>query len=126
MRTPNTILAKGSAALMILCALTLCSCSKKTISPAEAKSHIGEDTTVCGTVYQVQLSKSGTVFLNIGSDHPNQPFTAVCFNGTIPYETLKKFESLPVCVTGTIRDYKGKPEITITSLGQITSQSVPK
>jgi hypothetical protein len=123
MRTLKTILAKSPAALAILCALAFCSCSKNTISPTEAKDHIGKDETVCGTVYQVQLSKSGTVFLNIGSDHPNQPFTAVCFHGAIPYETLKQFESLSVCVTGTIRDYKGKPEITITSLSQITTQT---
>ncbi len=120
------MMAKSLAALGILCALVLCSCSKKTISPTEAKDYIGKETTVCGTVYQVQLSKQGNIFLNIGGDHPNQPFTAVCFKGTIPYESLKHFESLPVCVTGTIRDYHGKPEITITSLSQIISQKEAK
>ena len=126
MRTPITILVRGSTALVILCALACCSCSKKSIPATEAKNHIGEDATVCGMVYQVQLSKSGSIFLNIGGDHPNQPFTAVCFKGTIPYESLKNFESLAVCVTGTIRDYKGKPEIMITSLNQITSKSEKK
>ena len=127
MRTPITILVKSPVALAILCALTLCSCSKQpTIPPPEAKFHIGEYASVCGTVYEVRLTKSGNVHLYISRDHPEEHVRAICFRQAIPYESLKHFESLAVCVTGIIDDHYGTPQITVTSLNQIVTQTRTK
>jgi DNA/RNA endonuclease YhcR with UshA esterase domain len=130
MRTRITILVKSSAAGAILCALAFCSCSKQerpTISAIEAKDHILEKATVRGTVYEVRRVKSGNTVLFIDGDNPNHPFAVVSSKAGIPYETLKHFESLTVCVTGTIRtNLQGKPQIAVNSLNQISTQTGPK
>jgi len=98
--------------------LLLSGCGKGGISPAVARSHIGENATVRGRVTQVSASRRGTAFMNMGGSYPNQQFTAVAFH--IPYATLAPYEGKTVSVSGTIKDYKGKPEIILNSLSQIS------
>jgi DNA/RNA endonuclease YhcR with UshA esterase domain len=87
------------------------------ISTTDAKNHIGENAVVKGVVAQVSKSAKA-VFLNFGAAFPNHEFTAVSFN--LPFSALSGFEGKTVSVTGTIKDYKGKPEIIVSNLGQIS------
>jgi hypothetical protein len=90
------------------------------ISALEAKAHVGEVATVTGKVFGVHVTQKGDVFLNIGAVHPNQPFTAVCFQGAIPADDLKKFDGKTVKVTEEIKDYNGQIEIVLERANQIS------
>jgi DNA/RNA endonuclease YhcR with UshA esterase domain len=89
-------------------------------SADEAKHHAGEYATVKGTVYQVFVSKKGTVFLNIDGVYPNNPFSAVIFKGdAVDFPGVNSYEGATVEITGTIKLYQGKPEIILKSPKQI-------
>ena len=91
-----------------------------TLSPQEAKDHVGEVATVVGKVFGVYVSQKGDVFINIGGAHPNQPFTAVCFQEAIPADELKKYDGKTVKVTGKIKEYNGQIEIILDQADQIS------
>ena len=99
-----------------------------TLEPADAASHVGEEATVCGEVTGAKFSdhrKRKPTFIDFGPPHPNQHFTALIWG-----EYRDKFDYLPesllgkrVCVSGTISEHKGKPEIKVTDPSQIRLMS---
>lgn len=112
----------------ILCIIIFYSYSLRaqTIIPDSAKNFVGKEVTVCGKVMGTYTAKSdNTLFLNFGHDYPDQVFTAVIFS-----DDQKKFSENPatlfkdktVCVKGTVKLYKGKPEIVVTKTEEITVQ----
>jgi DNA/RNA endonuclease YhcR with UshA esterase domain len=77
-----------------------------TLDPADAADHIGQEATVCGEVTGAKFSshrKRKPTFIDFGPPHPNQQFT---YGKTI-------------CVSGTISEHKGKPEIKVSDPSQI-------
>ena len=90
------------------------------ISAQEAKNHVGETAVVSGKVFGIHVTQKGDVFMNIGGAYPNQPFTAVCFQGAIAADELKKFDGKTVNVKGKIKDYNGQIEIVLESMDQIS------
>jgi DNA/RNA endonuclease YhcR with UshA esterase domain len=95
------------------------------ISPAGAASHIGENATVCGFIASAKYaanSRAQPTFLDMGQPYPNQPFVAVIF-GTDrakfgePEATLS---GKRICVTGQVRNYRGKPKIIVSDPSQLT------
>jgi DNA/RNA endonuclease YhcR with UshA esterase domain len=95
------------------------------ISPEDAVRHIGETATVCGVVASAKFaagSRAQPTFLDLDKPYPNAPFTAVIFGsdrakfGT-PETTLG---GKRVCVTGQVRDYRGKPEIILNDPSQLS------
>jgi len=98
--------------------------SAATVSPEDAASHVGESATVCGIVASAKFatgSRAQPTFLDLGKPYPNSAFTAVIFGddrakfGT-PETTLR---GKRICVTGQIRDYRGKPEIILNDPSQL-------
>jgi DNA/RNA endonuclease YhcR with UshA esterase domain len=94
------------------------------ISPGDAASHVGETVTVCGLVASAKYaanSRAQPTFLDMGQPYPNQPFVAVIF-GTDrakfgePEATLS---GKRICVTGQVRNYRGKPEIIVSDPSQL-------
>ena len=99
-------------------------------SAIEARLHIGEEAIVKGTVLHLKYyrpwkpNKKKIIFLNIDGKFPDHPFTAVIFE-----EYFSKFpnfariremyENKTVRIRGTIEEYKGKPQIVLTSQDQI-------
>jgi hypothetical protein len=56
------------------------------------------------------------VFLNFGEPYPNHDFTAVVLPADQKnFGDLKGLDGKSVRVTGKIEDYRGKPEMTLTS-----------
>ena len=94
------------------------------LDPSDAVNHIGEEATVCGDVSGTKYSdhrKRKPTFIDFGPPHPNQHFTALIWG-----EYRDKFDYVPesllskrICVSGTITEHKGKPEIKVTEPSQI-------
>lgn len=89
----------------------------------EEKSESGS---ICDKVYSTKLLEgSGMVFLNLGGEYPNQKMTIV-----IKGKDREKFKVSPeiafkgktICVTGTVTNYNGKPEVVVTDPEQIKVQ----
>jgi DNA/RNA endonuclease YhcR with UshA esterase domain len=96
------------------------------LTPEDAAKHVGENATVCGTVasaHYAPRTRSQPTFLNLDKPYPNQIFTAVIFGSDRakfgePETTL---QGKRICVTGTIRLYRGKPEIILNDPKQLES-----
>jgi micrococcal nuclease len=97
--------------------------AQKVISASDAAKHINEKVTICEKVFSTKLiTPSNMTFLDLGGFHPNQLLTVV-----IKGEDRSKFKDAPdeyfkgrnVCVTGTVINYKGKPEIVVSDPKQI-------
>jgi micrococcal nuclease len=97
--------------------------SQTTIPVKEAAKHLNEKVNICDKVYGGKfLSNSDITLVDVGGSHPNEALTLL-----IKGDDRKKFKSPPeelfkgkkVCITGTVIDYKGKPEIVITDAKQI-------
>jgi DNA/RNA endonuclease YhcR with UshA esterase domain len=114
--------------LVFLLAITFPAYSSDIISPEEAIKHIGEQCTVCGHVASSHFayrSKGQPTFLNLSRPYPNQIFTVLIWGSD-----RKNFSNSPedyyknqrICVTGTIQQYKGTPEIIVKNPAQIKIQ----
>ena len=89
----------------------------------DAAKHIGENVIVCDKIFGGKyLDEAQITLLNVGAAFPDSPLTLV-----IKGDDRKKFSYKPeeqltnkaVCITGTIIEYHGKPEILITDTLQI-------
>jgi DNA/RNA endonuclease YhcR with UshA esterase domain len=112
-----------SAIFIISAAFT--SYSQLTVRPEDAINHIGENVTVCGLVadtHYAYRSKGHPTFLNLNRPYPNQVLTVVIWgsdrvNFIIRPELL--YNNRTICVTGTVKKYRGTPEILVHSPSQI-------
>jgi hypothetical protein len=95
------------------------------LTPDDAAKHVGQNATVCGVVASTKFDahlRSRPTFLDFGRPYPDQVFAAVIFGdnrakfGT-PETTLR---GKRVCVSGKIREYRGKPEIVLSDPSQLT------
>ena len=98
--------------------------AQTSLTPAEAKSHIGEVATVCGKVVSSRFAESSNrqpTFLNLDQPFPKQIFTVVIFATDRPKfgEPEKEFLNQTICTTGKIEDYRGLPQIVATDPKQI-------
>jgi hypothetical protein len=94
------------------------------LDPADAVNHVGEEATVCGEVTGAKFSshrKRKPTFIDFGPAHPNQLFTALIWG-----EYRDRFDYVPeslmgktICVSGTITEHKGRPEIKVSDPAQI-------
>jgi len=100
--------------------------AQKKLTAAEAKDHIGETATVCGTVASARYAsstKGQPTFLNLDKPYPNQLFTVLIWGedrskfGTPESE----YKGKRICVTGKITEYKGAAEIVATDPQQVRS-----
>ena len=87
------------------------------ISASDASKHLGEQGTVCGRLAQTHTASASPgvpTFIDFERPYPNQPFSAVIWHPDRP-----SVGALPrvgvLCVTGTITDYHGRPEIVLHS-----------
>ncbi len=98
------------------------------ISAFEASDHIGERAVVCGIVESANFIPSidgEPTFLNLGRPYPDQPFTVVIWGEdrgrwTVPPE--ERYLTRHICVTGTIRDHEGTPQIRVREPYRIREQ----
>lgn len=116
--------------LIVLAAVFFMGClsvsAQKSITPQEASKHIGDTVTVCGKIFGGKYFDRGEkkiTLLNMGAAFPMSPLTIV-----IDEENRKNFSKAPedfyankeVCITGVVKEYKGKPQIFITKEQEVT------
>ena len=94
-----------------------------TFSDSAAASHVGETGTVCGTVASVYRTRSDTTFLDFGAAYPSETFTAVIFGTAMSgFTGLAELRGHKVCITGSIGNYRGRPEMILHQPTQLKHQ----
>jgi hypothetical protein len=112
---------------IVLCAIRAMAESLPDYIAVEAWRHIGEKANVTGRVEHVHQSHEGSIFLDLGGKHPDNPFTAF-----IPQSAAEKFlnfkdlDGVTITVSGTIKEYNKKAEIVVTEPSQITRKQSSK
>lgn len=96
----------------------------KKITLDEVKLNIGNQVMICDSISDTFVAKGDkkTTYLHFGATYPNVKLTAVIFE-----KDVIKFESSPaiflmdkrVCISGLLKEYKGKPEIIVSDPSQI-------
>ena len=95
------------------------------VSLDDAAGHVGETATVCGVVASAKFaagSRSQPTSLDMGRPYPNSVFTAVIFGDDRPKFGAPEMalRGKPVCVTGQIRDCRGRPEVILRGPSQLS------
>lgn len=90
------------------------------LTTAEAKDHIGETATVCGTVSGVHFAegtKGQPTFISLDGRFPHNAFTILIWgsNRAAFGDLEKQYGSGHLCATGKIQSYRGNPEIVVSS-----------
>jgi RecJ-like exonuclease len=94
-----------------------------TITPADAKTHVGQTVTVEGAVGNIAAGRSGTTFIDVGGRYPDNSFAAVIFAADrSKFPDLKTFDGKVVDITGAVTLYRGKPEIILKSADQMKAK----
>ena len=86
------------------------------VSIDSVSQHIGEKVTVCSEVYGVKSTDKVT-FINVGAKYPHAPLTIVIFakdRAGFTFTPEKLYNKQAICVTGGLKEYKGKTEIVVT------------
>lgn len=95
------------------------------IAATDAKDHVGANALVTGTIAEV-YKKSGPYRLNFEQPFPKNVFTAVIFaRNTNDFPEIDKLKGKKVQVSGKIADYRGHPEIVVSSTNQIKLMEKP-
>src|SRR5262245_28501025 len=119
--------ARALVAAMWLASFAVAYAGVPRLQSYQAKNHFRETATVCGVVVSTKYSESSRrspTFLDLDNPYPRQPFTIVIW-GTdrakfgAPEAT---YAGKRVCVTGTIEEFRGTPEIVVTDPAQIVTQ----
>jgi DNA/RNA endonuclease YhcR with UshA esterase domain len=112
--------------LILLVGIFLCTPlnAQKKMSAVEARDHIGETATVCGSVVSTRYASSTggqPTFLNLDKPYPNQIFTIVIWGSTRSKVGTPEgdYKGKRICVTGKITEHRGVPEIIADNPNQI-------
>lgn len=110
--------------LPLMLASALAQAPAGAITGMQAKSHVGQQATVCGKVASTRFldtSINRATFLNFDKPNPEQSFTVVIFG-----EHREKFDRPEIrlkdkqlCATGRIVEFRGIPQIIATEPNQL-------
>lgn len=98
------------------------------ITAFDASDHIGERAVVCGIVESadyIRAIRGEPTFLNLGRPYPDQPFTVVIWGedrARWPVPPEERYLTRRICVTGTISEHRGTPQIRVREPRQISEQ----
>jgi DNA/RNA endonuclease YhcR with UshA esterase domain len=114
-------------AIVLLLWIGAAHAQETTISAVQARDHVAEKATVCGQVvgtHYAASSRGQPTFINLDKPYPNQIFTLLIWGSDRSKfgEPEESFRGKHVCVTGTITDYRGVPEIVAHSPSQIKNR----
>ena len=112
---------------LLVLLLSAAGAAQSAVSAADAKNHLGEQATVCGEVastHYAARSKGQPTFINLDRPYPNQVFTVLIWGSDRPTfgNPDHTYMGKRICVTGSIREYRGVPEIIAFDPSQIKVQ----
>ncbi len=111
--------AACAAALALLALAVRAEALDTVVNAANVGLYVGQKVTFCGTVSQTRQAAKA-FFINYGGSYPNHRFTNVIFKSDQDKFSLDEFApGQNLCTTGTVKEYKGVPEIVLTSPSQI-------
>jgi len=84
----------------------------------EAADHIGGLASVRGTVREVYRSPKGIAVLAFGGRYPDHVFSIILADAR-DFGNVNRFKGSTIEVRGFIREFRGKPEIVLSSRRQI-------
>lgn len=97
--------------------------SQVKVNVEDVNKHIDENATVCTKVFGTKyFDRSQMTLLNVGAAFPNSPLTIVIMGKDLANFKVapeKMYADKDICVTGTIKEYKGKTEIIVSDPAQI-------
>lgn len=88
---------------------------------------VGETVVFCGTPSEIHTPSrpDGPIKVNFGGTWPDQAFTVVIFSDVAGDDApglVKRLTGNEVRVKGTVKDYKGKPEIVLKRMDDLEVQ----
>lgn len=90
-----------------------------TVAPTEAGHYAGQKVTVEG-VANVTTTQGGVTFIDLGGAGRNAPFTGfIAKEDAARFPNLGSYTGRTVDITGTVRTFRGRPEIVLTDPAQI-------
>jgi hypothetical protein len=97
---------------------------KNDLDPADIAARAGQTITVKGTVSEVFTDpRSHATFIDMGGAYPFNRFSAVIFRDNArAFPAVGSLGGKHVRIAGTVRLYKGKPEIVLTAPGQLQTR----
>ncbi len=89
---------------------------------------VGESVVFCGTPSEIHATSrtDGPIKVNFGGTWPDQAFSVVIFSdvaGTDAQGLEQRLAGKTVQVKGTVKDYKGKPEIVLKRMDDMQVQN---
>ena len=112
--------------LILALALTPSATLAQTISPSEAKDHVGQIVTVEGLVGEVHHAASGKVtFIDMGGRYPNNTFAGVLFSGDASkFPEIDSLGGKTIDITGRVQLYRGAAEIIVDDPAQLKAKQL--
>ncbi|MBK8498816.1 MAG: DNA/RNA non-specific endonuclease [Flavobacteriales bacterium] len=96
---------------------------KGMFNTVQAKYHIGQTSTICGTVVSTRkTAKAKAIYLNFDRMHPHQDFYATIweYNGpNFSYDPEVYLMNKKICVTGKVTIYDDIPRISINNESEV-------
>jgi hypothetical protein len=91
----------------------------KRITSSEATNYYNQDVVISGTVARANV-RGNMAFIDLDKAYPNAPFTAVIFGEHLgEFEDVTNLAGKTVEISGTVTEYRRKPEIVLESPTQI-------
>ena len=89
----------------------------------QAKYHVGNSVTVCGTVVSTRrTAKANAIYLNMDRVHPHQDFYVTVWDSNGPnfhYDPETELVNKKVCVTGKVTLYDDIPRMSINNENEL-------
>jgi hypothetical protein len=112
---------KKEILILVLFFITCKVYAQSSVTAEEAANHIGKTITICGTVSGARYLESSVTkptLINVGGEFPNHALTILIRDEdrkNFPFMPEDRYNNKNICVTGTVIDYKGKPEIVVST-----------
>lgn len=113
-------------ALFLVLSFAVAPAYARSITAAEAASHVDQRATVCGKIAGVHTayrSAGQPTFIDLDRAYPNEVFTAVIWGRDRAAVGTVSAVGHNVCFTGTISSYRGVPQIVLHGRGDWSSSA---
>ncbi|MCH2022788.1 MAG: DNA/RNA non-specific endonuclease [Saprospiraceae bacterium] len=94
-----------------------------TLNSVEADLFVDKKACVCGVIVSTRKTSTGSVFFNFDSKFPNHTFSGSIWSDNVKnftYEPEIEFLGKKICISGKIREYKGKPTMNVEHEKKVT------